>query len=219
MFTGLIDGQGRVLSVLTSHGQARICVTFEFEWPDPAIGESVSVNGVCLSVESFSGKSFAAYASEETLRRTTLRLLQPGQVVNLERAMRLGGRMGGHIVTGHVDAVGIVRGAEHAGESTRYAIGFESSLAPYIVRKGSVALDGISLTVNDCGLDFLTVNIIPETLRVTTVSHWKPGTSVNMETDIIGRYILRQKELEAYQPGADSESRIDEDFLRENGFI
>ena len=219
MFTGLIEGQGNILSFEQSHGQARISVVFDFAWPEPAVGESVSVNGVCLSVESFLGGSFAAYASAETLSRTTLGFMRTGQQVNLERAMRLGSRMGGHIVTGHVDAVGTVRRVETAGESIRFTIGFDRSLAPFIVRKGSVALDGISLTINDCGLDYLTVNVIPETLRVTTALHWKTGTKVNMETDIIGRYVLRQKELEAYTAGSAAGSRIDENFLRENGFI
>ena len=219
MFTGLIEGQGRILSVEPSHGQARISIASGFEWPDPAVGESVSVNGVCLSVEAFFSGSFAAYASAETLGRTTLGALRSGQHVNLERAVRLGSRMGGHIVTGHVDAVGTVRRVEQAGESMRCTIGFDRALAPFVVRKGSVALDGISLTINDCGLDYLTVNVIPETSRVTTASQWRTGTKVNMETDIMGRYIMRQKELEAFMAETGSGSGIDEDFLRENGFM
>jgi len=158
---------------------------------------------------------FTAYASEETLSRTNLSLLRPDASVNLERALVIGGRLGGHLVSGHVDCSATVQSAREAGQSLLVRLGFPAEYGELVIPKGSVALDGISLTVNNCGDDFLEVNLIPETRRATTAASWTPGTQVNMEADMIGKYVLRM--LAPRREGA--RAALDENFLREHGFF
>ena len=152
-------------------------------------GESVAVNGVCLTVVSVGGGVFSVDASHETLSRTNLSGLRAGSGVNLERSLRVGDRMSGHIVTGHVDGVGTVQSVTPVGESRVFSFSIPVALAKYVVEKGSVAVDGVSLTVNSVkGAEF-SVNIIPYTLRETTFSEFRPGREVNIECDIIGKYV------------------------------
>jgi len=223
MFTGLVQGLGRVLSAEGRGGETRFRLEPRPAMANLALGESIAVNGVCLTVESFGGGMFTAYASAETLASSTLGALRQGDEVNLERALALGERLGGHLVSGHVDTVATVRAAAPTGESTVYRLEFPAEFGALIVPKGSVALDGISLTVNNCGLDFLEVNIIPATRRETTISRWSPGRRVNMETDLIGKYVQRM--LAPWQGGPtahggqDARPRgLDEEFLRRHGF-
>jgi len=225
MFTGLVQGQGRIESARAGGGQTRFMIRPQFELTDYVLGESIAVNGVCLSVETFSGGAFSVYASAETMRRTGLGTLKAGDLVNLERALALGDRLGGHLVSGHVDCLAEVAEVTPVGESRRYVLNFPEEMGVYVVEKGSVALDGISLTVNDCGATWLSVNIIPETQRVTTISRWQPGYRANMEADIIGKYVARMVGPFAARAsgGAGGSAKksgggLTEAFLRDHGF-
>jgi riboflavin synthase len=215
VFTGIIQGQGRLTEARRGGRELFLRVQALFALDALVVGESVAVNGVCLSVESGADGSFTAYASEETSIRTTLGLLQPGALVNLERALALGERFGGHMVSGHVDCLAEVESVKDAGKSLAVRFRFPAEFAELVISKGSVALDGISLTVNNCGGNFLEVNVIPETRRVTSVAGWMPGVRVNMETDLIGKYVRHM--LAPRRGGA--ASGMDEAFLREHGFI
>lgn len=219
MFTGLVEGQGRIEAAERRGGDILFRFHPLFAWPDPEIGESVACNGVCLTMETWmsSGPSFTAFASAETLSCSNLGGLGVGSLVNMERAMTLGERFGGHIVSGHVDTVTRVESVRPVGQSRCVRLVFDPTWSTQIVPKGSVTLDGISLTVNDCGPGFLEVNIIPETWRVTTVAVWRPGVAVNMETDIIGKYVKHLMQPYAGE-GAAREERVTLDFLRRNGF-
>ena len=161
MFTGIINGQGKVLAVESRGHETRFRIQALYDLADIILGESIAVNGTCLTVETSGPSLFSAYASAETMQRTALGLLKPGAKVNLERALAVGDRLGGHIVSGHVDCVAEILSVRREGESRRIRIGFPASFGAEVIGKGSVALDGISLTVNDCGLDFLEVNVIP----------------------------------------------------------
>ena len=216
MFTGLIECTGTLAVAENRGAETRLRITpaaiREF-----VMGESIAVNGACLTVENFGQGWFTAYASAETMRRTSLGALRPGHTVNLERALALGDRLGGHMVSGHVDCVAEVISVTPAGESKKYELRYPSEYGQQVIEKGSVALDGISLTVNDRSPDTLSVNIIPETQRVTTIRDWIPGRRVNMETDLIGKYV--QSMVAPWAGSGDAPKRtITEDFLRKNGF-
>lgn len=221
MFTGLIQCLGEVASRRVGQKEARFVIMPQQPLTDPEVGESIAVNGVCLTAERFEGGAFTAYASGETLSRSTLAKLLPGAPVNLERAVAVGARLGGHIVSGHVDCLATVASVEARGDSTVFRLDFPRSMGHLIVPKGSVALDGVSLTVNKCGLDYLTVNIIPETIDATILRHWRAGSVVNMETDVIGKYVARM--FESGYAGNSAKDRAESsgltvDFLREHGF-
>ncbi len=215
MFTGLTIAVGEVVRLVPGSGDVRLRIR-----PEPAFtalqkGESIAVNGACLSVESFDADTFTAYASRETLSLTNLGGLRPGGRVNLERALCLGDRLGGHLVSGHVDALATVEHIAPTGDSLRIRVRFPEIFGPQVIQKGSVTLDGVSLTVNDCGLDFLEVNVIPETQKATTIGSWRPGRTVNLETDLIGKYVqrlLRPTETSGTSGG------LTLDMLRDNGF-
>ncbi|PIE69323.1 MAG: riboflavin synthase [Deltaproteobacteria bacterium] len=218
MFTGLIQAVGTVQAVEKMGKETRLHIATPEQMRDFVSGESIAVNGTCLTVEDFSTQWFSAYASGETMSRTNVGRLKVGSLVNLERALALGDRLGGHIVSGHVDCLATVKQIEPAGESRIYTLGFEPEHSSLVIPKGSVALDGISLTVNDCGTGFLTVNIIPATQKETTIRLWKTGSIINMETDIIGKYI---RNMTAPWTGKKSEepvSQISMEFLERNGF-
>lgn len=221
MFTGIIQSLGEIVSRSGSQSEARFTILAQTPFPDPEIGESIAVNGTCLTAERFDGTAFTAYASDETLGTTTLAGLRRGGIVNLERAVSLATRLGGHMVSGHVDCVATVKAVEKRGDSTVFRLDFPRSMGHLVVPKGSVALDGVSLTINECGTDYLTVNIIPETIRATILYLWKVGTAVNMETDIIGKYVARMVETGYTGNAAGSAtepSGLTVDFLREHGF-
>lgn len=223
MFTGIIQGQGEVRSLRRTGGECHICLRPLFTLPDIVDGESIAVNGACLSVEEHGADTYTAYASGETLSRTTLGALQTGHLVNLERALALGDRLGGHLVSGHVDCIATVREVRQAGQSLRCRIAFPAEVGVEVIPKGSVTLDGISLTVNDCGPDFLEVNIIPDTQKRTTMLHWRPGVTVNMETDLIGKYVRNLLRPWAAAASGDTAatkaSGLNMDFLLRQGFL
>jgi riboflavin synthase len=215
MFTGLILGMGEAARIEPGADEARFTFRPLFPVPDWVKGESVAVNGVCLSVEHFDRQSFTAYASHETLRLSTLRSLRKGQRVNLERALSLGDRLGGHLVSGHADGLATVESIREIGASKVFRMRFPEEFSSQVIAKGSIALDGVSLTVNTCGSGFLEVNVIPETRQATTIAFWKTGQQVNFETDMIGKYVAHM--LGAWE-NASPGNRLTLDALRDYGF-
>lgn len=218
MFTGLVMGMGRIEAADNHGAETRFRIRALFDLPDIELGESIAVNGVCLTVETFGDNWFTCYASRETMSVTSLGELRVGSEANLERAMAMGDRFGGHIVSGHVDCLAEVAEVRPAGESNIYRLAFDAANGKYVIPKGSVALDGISLTVNECTPTWLEVNIIPETQKATTISGWKPGRKVNMETDIIGKYVERMVAPWGAGDKADDKTGITMEYLREHGF-
>ncbi len=190
MFSGIVEDIGAVRALEKKDKGALLRVGVQkIDAGELILGESVAVNGVCLTVVSAGDGGFSVDASHETLSQTNLSGLRAGSGVNLERSLRVGDRMGGHIVTGHVDGVGIVQSITPVGESRVFSFSIPDSLAKYVVEKGSVAVDGVSLTVNSVKGTEFSVNIIPYTLRETTFSEFRQGREVNIECDIIGKYV------------------------------
>ncbi len=218
MFTGLILGMGRIEAADNRGAETRFRIRAQFDLPAIEHGESIAVNGACLTVETFGENWFTVYASRETLSVSSLGSLRVGSEANLERALAMGDRFGGHIVSGHVDTLAEVTEVRPAGESKIYKLSFDAAHGIYVIPKGSITLDGISLTVNGCGADWLEVNIIPETQKATTISSWTPGRKVNMETDIIGKYVERM--VAPWTAGGTDEKKsgITMAYLREHGF-
>lgn len=218
MFTGIIYCLGDIAARSGAGPETRFTIVPRKPFERPEVGESIAVNGTCLTAESFSGAAFTAYASQETLAVSGLGSLKVKSAVNLERAVAVGSRLGGHMVSGHVDCVATVVSVTPRGDSTIFRLAFPSAMGHLVAGKGSVALDGVSLTVNECGPDFLTVNVIPETLRETIIHQWRAGTSVNMETDVIGKYVARIVETGYASGGYKNGPGLTVDFLRDNGF-
>ncbi|MDR2849109.1 MAG: riboflavin synthase [Verrucomicrobiota bacterium] len=212
MFTGLVQRVG-VLKRLERSGEGwALSVTHE-PWPDAlALGESVAVQGACLTVTSAGAGCFTADLLDETLRRTALRRFGTGARVNLERALAVGDRLGGHIVSGHVDECGLLGGIEDRGRDVAWRIACSPALARQTVMKGSVAIDGVSLTVSGLGDDWVEVNLIPHTLKETSLCDRRAGDEVNLEGDILGKYVARLL-------GQGTGRGITEDLLAENGFV
>ena len=191
MFTGIIEELGSVRSVEERGDNARIIINAKIVTADTNHGDSIAVNGVCLTALDIHDDSFAADVSRETLMRSTLGSLKPGAPVNLERSVTPTTRLGGHIVQGHVDARGQFVSVEDHGESWTVRIAYPAEVARYLVFKGSVAVEGISLTIANLAGEYFEVAIIPKTWELTNFSHLKPGDSVNLEVDVIGKYVER----------------------------
>lgn len=191
MFTGIIEELGSVRSIEERGENARIVITANVVTEGTNHGDSISVNGVCLTALDIQPDSFAADVSRETLLRSTLGRLNPGAPVNLERAVTPATRLGGHIVQGHVDARGQFAGVEDHGESWTLRIKYPPEIARYLVFKGSVAVEGISLTIAGLTDEYFEIAIIPKTWEVTNLSHLTPGDDVNIEVDVIGKYLER----------------------------
>lgn len=189
MFTGLIEDAGRVESLRMSQQSAVLTVKTNLAVGAMKLGASIAVNGACLTVVGKSKGKFTVDVSPETLKRTNLEKQATGRLVNLERPMRLQDRLGGHLVTGHVDGVGTVASIKREGEFTFFSFRVPARLGSLLVSKGSVAVDGISLTVNECGRERFSVVIIPLTLRHTNLRDRRVGDKVNIETDLIGKYV------------------------------
>ncbi len=191
MFTGIIEELGRVRAIEKCGDDARIVIQARTVIEGSADGDSISVNGVCLTALEVKPDSFAADVSEETLFRSTLGKLQAGSPVNLERAVTPATRLGGHIVQGHVDARGKFLGSESHGESWTFRIAYPKEIARYLVFKGSIAVEGISLTIANLTDDYFEVAVIPKTWEVTNFSQLNPGDEVNLEVDVIAKYVER----------------------------
>ncbi|MBN2644752.1 MAG: riboflavin synthase [Desulfuromonadaceae bacterium] len=189
MFTGLIEDLGEVRALRQQGGSTRICLATHLPMEEIALGDSIAVNGVCLTVVEWGGGTFSADVSPETLQRSNLGLLRAGSAVNLERALRLSDRLGGHLVSGHIDACAVVRQRATDGNAIRFSFDLDAAALRYVVEKGSVAIDGISLTVNQVTNDGFSVAVIPHSLAKTTLQHYGVGSRVNVETDLIGRYV------------------------------
>ena len=213
MFTGIVEEIGTVKSV-----QSKV-ITIEASkiFDDLHLGDSVAVNGTCLTVSSFDNKIFNADVTQETLNRTNLGSLKNGSKVNLERAMTLSGRFGGHIVSGHIDGVGSIKSMKKDDNAIILTIEVPRQLMKYIVEKGSVAVDGISLTVASLTDNTFSIAVIPHTLKETVLYYKKEGDKVNIENDVIGKYVERL--LTFKEDNDDSKkSNITMDFLLKNGF-
>jgi riboflavin synthase len=191
MFTGLVEEIGKVVFLKRVTDFAELTVEASKVLEGTNIGDSIAINGVCLTVTKMGRNNFVVQAVEETLKRTTLGTFASGTRVNLERAMRLGDRLGGHLVQGHIDGTGKIAYRRNAGEGVLFGISIDATLSPFIVEKGSIAVDGISLTVTCAHEKEFGISIIPHTLSSTTLGWLKPGDSVNLETDIIAKYVSR----------------------------
>lgn len=214
MFTGIVEELGTVRGIQRGANSIRIEIAAETVLADVKLGDSIAVNGVCLTVVDFAADRFTADVMPETMRKTSLHKLQPGDRINLERALRLGDRMGGHIVSGHVDGIGTIRRMERQDIAMIVTLSCPAALLRYIIPKGSITIDGISLTVVEVTGEGFSVSLIPHTAGMTTLGLKKAGDPVNLETDIIGKYV--EKLLTGGQP---SPGGIDMDYLRENGFL
>ena len=213
MFTGLIEGLGRVERAVRRGPDLELTIETGFEPGGMAVGDSIAVSGPCLTATRVQGSSFSADVSAESLSKSNLGRLGRGDQVNLERALKWGDRLGGHLVSGHIDGLAEVVSIDRVGGSIRFRFGLDPGLMRYVIPKGSVAVDGISLTVNRVGPSFFEVNIIPLTTQETTLGLNKPGDVVNIETDLIGKYVEKLT-----GPHQDREQGIDLDLLARHGF-
>lgn len=219
MFTGLVQDVGLVRRLDSCGELVRLTIQSGLVAEGFQLGESVAVDGVCLTVVSLGTSSFQVEVSPETLERTTLGEAQPGRPVNLERALRLSDRLGGHLVTGHVDGVGVLRRRQTGPRHLDLEVRVPAQLSRYLVEKGSVAVDGISLTINRCGRDWFGLTLIPQTITRTTLAVKGVGARVNIECDILGKYVER---FLGVGPGAlqrGASDGITEDLLRRHGFV
>jgi len=189
MFTGIIERMGRVQRLIRQGDGARLTIRLDGKWDDLRTGESIAVNGLCLTIVEKTRETFTMDLSPETLKRSALGGLRPGEIVNLERSLRPSDRIGGHFVTGHIDGIGRIEALVPEGNSIRAEYSVPPALAPYLVEKGSVAVDGISLTVASCKRERFTVSLIPYTLEKTNLKERKVGDKVNIEVDILGKYV------------------------------
>jgi len=212
MFTGLVEGVGEITEMRRLAESLRLAVAPPFPVAELALGESVAVSGACLTVVALPGRAFQMDVSPETLARSTLSMKKVGDRVNLERALRLGDRLGGHLVTGHVDGLGVLRERRQGPEHLALTFELPASLAPLVIEKGSIAVDGVSLTVNAVHENTFAVNIIPLTAKDTTLAELKVGDKVNLETDIIGKYVAKFLGPHLPKPG------ITEELLERHGF-
>ena len=217
MFTGIIQAVGNIAHIERKGGDACVRInTGVLDMRDVQLGDSIAVSGVCLTVIAHNSNEFSADVSAETLTRTTLGNLSTGSRVNLEKALTPSSRLGGHLVSGHVDGVGEVVERSAEARSVRFRIRAPAALARYIAGKGSICLDGVSLTVNGVEGALFDVNVVPHTLQSTTLDEVQPGRRVNLEVDLIARYLER---LMLGERASDSTSAITPAFLAEHGFL
>jgi len=214
MFTGIIEDKGKVLRVESRGQEKRLTV----EWPphltEVQLGDSINVNGVCLTIVRKQKRAIELDLSQETLQKTALGELQAGNQVNLERALKLTDRLGGHIVTGHIDGIGVIAEKRKERDFLQMEIRIPESVSRYVVQKGSIAIDGISLTVNEFLGAEIRMTLIPYTIEKTTLVDKMVGDRVNVEADILGKYVEKLLDRGNKKPG-----KVDSSFLKEHGFI
>lgn len=217
MFTGLVEELGKVTAVRRGSHSIRLTVAAEKVLADVKLGDSIAVDGACLTVVEFNRQAFTADIMPETFDRTTLSERKAGDAVNLERTLRLGDRLGGHIVAGHVDGVGRIESVVRRDNASIFTISCPPRLGMFCIPQGSVAVDGVSLTIVDCGTDWFSVSLIPHTREVTVLSGKKAGDHVNLETDMLGKYVHRMM-----NPGnepAKKQPKLETSFLAQHGFL
>jgi riboflavin synthase len=217
MFTGIVEEMGAIASLEKTLAGTRFTILASTVMGDLKIGDSVSVNGTCLTVVSKSERDFSVEVSPETLSVTTLGSFNAGTPVNLERAMRLNERIGGHLVAGHVDGVGVIRSRQQDGNAILFTIGAPPEILRYCVAKGSITVDGISLTINEVTDHSFSVAIIPHTAKVTTLGLKQINDPVNLESDLIGKYVERLLQERSQLPK--TTPVIDKDYLQKRGLI
>ena len=220
MFTGIIEGLGTIDEIRSQDQGKRFSFNADFVLGKTKIGDSISVSGVCLTVVMIQGKRFQVDVSPETLEKTTFGRAKIGDRVNLERALQLSGRIDGHLVSGHIDGMGTIKQKQTKGNAVIVGIGVPESFSRYMINKGSIAVDGISLTINNCDPGSFDVSIIPHTAKLTTMAMKSIGDSVNIETDMIGKYVERFVTT-IQNNGKKDQIRhsIDMQFLAKTGFV
>ncbi|WP_138160305.1 riboflavin synthase [Peptoniphilus catoniae] len=215
MFTGIVEELGKVKTIKNSNSSCRIEISAEKILSDIHLGDSIAVNGICLTVTDFTKGSFSADIMHESLKRSAISKVKQGDLLNLERAMALNGRFGGHIVSGHIDGVGKIIDIYRDDIAIWFEIKAGSNILKYVVEKGSIAIDGISLTVAELKKESFKVSCIPHTIKSTVLYTKTLGDEVNLENDLLGKYVER---LLTYKDENTIESKIDEDFLKLHGF-
>ena len=220
MFTGIIETIGTIAGVRPTGSGSRMEILADIDLSSTKIGDSIAVNGACLTAVELSGARFAVDVSPETMTRSTLGNIKPGTRVNLERAMRLTDRLDGHLVSGHIDGQGEIKYIRNHGNILVIGFMVDKALSRYMIQKGSIAVDGISLTINTCEENGFEVTIIPHTATITTLGFRKPGDRVNIETDIIGKYVEKFVTGNAAEkPENAQKSGIDMAMLAKSGFL
>ena len=218
MFTGLVEELGKIKSITKGTKSARLTIEGQVVLQDVKLGDSIAVNGTCLTVVEYTQRSFTADVMPETVRSTVLAELKPGDVVNLERTLRLGDRLGGHIVSGHVDGVGVIRSKERSDNAIVVTIEAPPEVMRYNIAKGSIAIDGTSLTIVDYGTDWFSVSLIPHTASLTTVGLKETGSKVNLEADVLGKYVAKLLGLQNGDEKKQASSGLTMEFLQQHGF-
>jgi riboflavin synthase len=223
MFTGIIEGLGTIVSVTPGRQGQVLSIAADFDLADTQLGDSIAVDGACLTAVKLDGRQFTVDVSPETVRRTTLGDLRAGARVNLERALRLGDRLDGHLVSGHVDGIGRIKIRRDEGNAIIIGIGVAAELARYMIEKGSVAVAGTSLTINRIDAAGFEVSVIPHTAHLTTIGTSRVGQRVNIETDMIGKYVEKfVREGRGGSPASPedaSSNGLDLNFLHRTGFL
>ena len=221
MFTGIIEGLGTLSGIRPVGQGTRLTIDADFTLDQTKIGDSIAVNGACLTVVKVDVKRFEVDLSPETLKASTFDRAKQGDSLNLERAMRLSDRIDGHLVSGHVDGIGFIEQRKNAGNAVMVTVGVPEALSRYMIHKGSIAIDGISLTINACEPKRIMVSVIPLTAEKTTIGMKKKGDRVNLETDMIGKYVERFTQAGSV-PGSkktNASPDIDMEFLAKSGFL
>lgn len=217
MFTGLVEELGKVKNIIRGTKSIRLTIEAHKIFSDIKLGDSIAVNGICLTATDIKHNQFTADVMPETMQRTSLAILKPGDVVNLERALQLNDRLGGHIVSGHIDGIGIINTIEQNDNAILIKINAEPDILKYVVTKGSIAIDGISLTIVEVTTDWFLVSIIPHTAAMTTLGFKTTGDPVNLETDVLSKYI--EKFLNNQNPRPETKSKINASFLSQHGYL
>lgn len=220
MFTGIIEGLGTITNIRPASEGRRIAINADFPLEGTKIGDSIAVNGACLTAVSVSKTQFEVDVSPETLDKTTLKNAKIGYRINIERALRLSDRLDGHLVSGHIDGTGQITHKTRHGNAILVGFAVAKSLIRYMIPKGSVAIDGISLTINNCDANGFEVSIIPHTADITTIGIKNVGDTVNIETDMIGKYVEKFLANPQEQDKKESKGKpVDMEFLLKTGFI